>query len=140
MAAAQRMLCGRYKRSVPIQEHGGIRVKHKEVVSNLHVCSNSFVKKWDSYKFHFSKRILTSTHTKEFYIFFALYMSRSPTINFQLSIMSKWLSKHINTKVDFKITIRKRHDNIDISWPWTWNHYFYLGIWIDDRTEVIDWP
>jgi len=43
-------------------------------------------------------------------------MSRYPTINFQLSIMSKWLAKHIITKVSFKITIRKRHVYIDIRW------------------------
>jgi hypothetical protein len=62
------------------------------------------------------------------------YMSRCPTINFQLSIMSKWLFKHIRTKVSFKITIRKRHFYIDIRWPWIWNQYFYLGIWNDDRS------
>ena len=35
-------------------------------------------------------------------------MSRCPTFTFQVSIMSKWLAKHITTKVSFKITIRKR--------------------------------
>ena len=34
-------------------------------------------------------------------------MSRCPTINFQLSIMSKCHVKHISTKVSFKIPIRK---------------------------------
>ena len=36
-------------------------------------------------------------------------MTRCPTFNFQVSIMSKWLAKHKSTKVSFKITIRKRH-------------------------------
>jgi len=67
-------------------------------------------------------------------------MSRCPTIYFQVSIMSKWLAKHISTKVVYKITIRKRHVYIDIRWPWIWNQYFYLGIWIDDRTEMIVLP
>ena len=45
--------------------------KHKDIVSNMHVCSNGLWKLWPSYTFHFSKRILTSTHTKEINIFFA---------------------------------------------------------------------
>jgi hypothetical protein len=45
--------------------------KHKEVVSNLHICSNGPRKMWPSYTFKFSTRILTSTHTKVFNIFFA---------------------------------------------------------------------
>ena len=67
-------------------------------------------------------------------------MSWCPTFNFQLSIMSKWLAKHIITKVSFKITIRKRHVCIDIRWPWKWNQYFYLGIWIVERTKIIFLP
>jgi len=46
--------------------------------------------------------------------------------------MSKWLAKHISTKVSFKTTIRKRHIYFDIRWPWIWSQYFYLGIWNDD--------
>ena len=95
---------------------------------------------WASYIFHFSTRIQTSTHTKVFNIFFALYMSRCPTFTFQLSIMSKCLAKHISTKVSFMITIRKRHDYIDIRWPWIWNQYFYLGIWNFYRTNIIVLP
>jgi len=34
-------------------------------------------------------------------------MSRCPTINFHLSIISKWLAKHISIKISFKITTRK---------------------------------
>jgi len=64
-------------------------------------------------------------------------MSRCPTINIQLSIMSKCLLKHISTKVSFIITIRKTHVYIDIRWPWIWNQYFYLGFWNDDRTIMI---
>ena len=64
-------------------------------------------------------------------------MSRCPTFTFQVSIISKWLTKHISTKVSFKITIRKRHVYIDIRWPWKWNHYFYLGIWEDERSKKI---
>ena len=114
--------------------------KHGEVVSNLHVCSNGLGKMWPSYTFHFSTRILTSTHTKVFNILFAIYMSRCPTINFQLTIMSKWLAKHISTKVSFKITIRNRHRYVDIGWLWIWNQCFYLGIWNDDRTKLIVLP
>jgi len=88
--------------------------KHKEVVSNLHVCSYGLGKMWPSYTFHFSTRILNSTHMKGFNIFFAKYMTPRPTINFQLSIMSKWLAKQIRTKASFKITIRKRHAYIYI--------------------------
>jgi len=67
-------------------------------------------------------------------------MSRCPIINFQLSIMSKWLATHISTKVYFKITIWKRYVYIDIGWPWIWNQCFYLGIWSDDRTKMIVSP
>ena len=45
--------------------------KHKEVVSNLHVCSNGLGKMWPSYTLHFSTRILNSTHSNVFNIFFA---------------------------------------------------------------------
>jgi len=104
--------------------------KHKEVVSNLHVCSNGLWKMWSSYTLDFSTRILTTTHTK-------VYISRCPTFNFHFSIMSKWLAKHIITKVSYKITIRKRQVNIAFGWPWIWNQCFYLGIWNDDRTKMI---
>ena len=67
-------------------------------------------------------------------------MSRCLRFTFQLSIMPKCLAKHISTKVSFKCTIRKRHVYIDIGWPWIWNQYFYLGIWNDDRTIIIDLP
>jgi len=95
---------------------------------------------WASFIFNFSTIILNSTHTKVFNIFFALYMSRRSTINFQLSIMSKWLAKHISTKVSFKITIGKRHVYIDIRSPWIWNQYFNLGNWNDDCTKMIILP
>ena len=67
-------------------------------------------------------------------------MSHCPTFTFQVSIMSKWLAKHISTKVSFKITIRKRHVYIDIRWPWKWKQYFYLGIWEDERSKIIFFP
>ena len=67
-------------------------------------------------------------------------MSRFPTFTFLFSIMSKWLAKHISTKVSFKITVRKRHVSIDILWPWKWNQYFYLGIWEDERSKIIYLP
>ena len=63
---------------------------------------------------------------------------RLPTFYFQLSIISKWLAKRIRTKVSFKITIRKTHVYIDISWPWILNQFFYLWIWNDYRTKIID--
>ena len=67
-------------------------------------------------------------------------MTRCPTFTFQVSIMSKWLAKHISTKVSFKITIRKRHVYIDIRWPWKWNRYFELRIWEDERSKIIFLP
>jgi len=67
-------------------------------------------------------------------------MSRCPTFNFQVSLMSKWLAKHISITVSFKITIRKRHVFIDIRWPWKWKQYFYLVIWEDVRSKVISLP
>jgi len=67
-------------------------------------------------------------------------MSRCPTFTLQVSIMSKWLAKHIITKVSFKITIRKRHVYIFIRWPWKWNQYFYLGFWEDERSKIIFLP
>ena len=80
-------------------------------------------------------------HTYEvFNIFFAYHMSRSPTIHFQLSIMSQWFVKHIRTKVSFQNTNTKTHVYIDIRWPWIWKPYFYLGIWNDDRTKIIVLP
>ena len=63
-------------------------------------------------------------------------MSPLQTFTFQLSLMSKWLAKHISTKVSFKFKVRKRHVYIDFGWPWIWNQYFYLGIWNDDRTKI----
>ena len=67
-------------------------------------------------------------------------MSRCLTFTFQVSIMPKWLAKHISTKVSFKITIRKRHVYIDFRWPWKWKQYFYLGIWEDERSKIIFLP
>ena len=95
---------------------------------------------WPSYAKHFPTRILNSTHMTEFNIFFAEYVSRWPTFNFQLSKITKWLAKPISTKVSFKITIRNKHVYIDIRWPWIWNQYFYLGIWNDERTKIIILP
>ena len=60
-------------------------------------------------------------------------MSRRQTINFQPSKMSKWHAKHISTKVSFKITIRKRHAYIDISWPWNENS---VSFWRFEMTIV----
>jgi hypothetical protein len=67
-------------------------------------------------------------------------MSWCPTFNFQFWIMSKWLAKHISTKVSFKITIRKKHVYFGIGWPRIWNQCFYLGIWNDNRTKMIALP
>ena len=67
-------------------------------------------------------------------------MSRCPTFNFNFSIMWKWLSRHIRTKVFFKFIIRKRHVYIDIGLPWIRIQYFYLGIWNDDSTKIIVLP
>ena len=65
-------------------------------------------------------------------------MSRCPIFNFQLSIMTKWLDKHISTKLSFKITIRKdifTLTYVDLEYETnisSWN------IWNDDRTLPID--
>jgi hypothetical protein len=67
-------------------------------------------------------------------------MSPCPPINFQVSIISEWLAKHISTKFSLKITNRKRHVYIDIGWPWIWNQCFYFRIWNDDRTKMIVLP
>ena len=67
-------------------------------------------------------------------------MSWCPTFTFQVSIMSKWLAKHISTKVSFKITIRKKHVYINELWHWIWNQYFYLWILIDVRNKMIVLP
>ena len=67
-------------------------------------------------------------------------MSRCTTFTVQVSIMSKWLAKHISTKVSFKITIRKKLFYIDIRWTWKWNQYFYLGISGDERSKIIFLP
>jgi hypothetical protein len=67
-------------------------------------------------------------------------MSRCPTFTFQVSIMSKWLAKHISTKVSFRISFRKRHGYIDIRWPWKWILYFYLGILEDEHSKIIFLP
>ena len=67
-------------------------------------------------------------------------MSRCPTFTFQVSKMSKWLAKHISTKVTFKITMRKRHVHVDIRLPWKWKQYFYLGIWEDERSKILFLP
>jgi hypothetical protein len=32
-------------------------------------------------------------------------MSPCPTFNFQISVISKWLAKHISTKVSFKLLL-----------------------------------
>ena len=67
-------------------------------------------------------------------------MSRCQTFTFHLSVMSKWLAKHISTKFSFKSTIMKRHVCIDIRWLWKWNQYFYLGIWNVESTKIIFLP
>ena len=67
-------------------------------------------------------------------------MSRCLTLNFQLSILSKWLAKHTRSRVSFKITTRKRNVYIDIGWPWIWNHCFYLEIWKYNRNKMIVLP
>ena len=63
-------------------------------------------------------------------------MARCPTFTFQVSIMSKWLAKHISTKVSFKITIRKACSH--------WNSLnlkmkpvFLLGFREDERSKII---
>jgi len=111
-------------------------LKHKEVVSNLHVFSNGLWKMWASYLFYFTTRIHNSTHTKLFNIFFSIIYVAMSNIHFSALYNVKMICKHISTKVSFKITIWKRLVYINIVWTWIWNHYFYLGIWIDHRTKI----
>ena len=73
-----------------------VNFKHKVVVSNLHVCSNGLGKMWLSYIFHFSIRILTTTHTKVFNFFSKKYVAISNT--------------HYSA-----------HDNVETTWP---THYY----------------
>ena len=110
--------------------------KHKEVVSNLQVCSNGLGKMWASYIFPFFTRILTSTNRKKFNIFCIIYVA-IPNIHF--SCLDNVKMTFI-TQVSFKITIRKIHVYIDIRWPWKWNQYSYLGIWEDERSKIIFLP
>ena len=76
----------------------------------------------------------SNLHTYE-----SIYVAMS-NINFQFSIISKWLAKHIITRDSYKITIRKRQVYIDIGWPWICNQCSYLGIWNDDPTKIILLP
>ena len=85
------------------------------------------------------QRILTSTHMKNLIFFCIIYVAMS-TFTFQVSIMSKWLAKHISTKVSFKITIRKRDVYIDIRWHRKWKQEFYLGIRKYERSITIFLP
>ena len=93
-----------------------------------------------SYIFHFfTKNSNLLTYEEKFNIFCIIYVA-VPTLTFQVYIMSKWLAKHIRTKVSFKTTLRKIHVYIDIRWPWKWNQYFYLGIWEDERSKILLLP
>ena len=56
---------------------------------------------------------------------------------FRSRLLSKWLAKHISTKVSFKSTNSKRHVYINFRWPWKWNQYFYLAISGDERSKII---
>ena len=95
-------------------------VKHKGVVSNLHVFVMASGKCELRTYFTFLQRILTSTHMKKYNFFYIIYVTKS-NIHFSVSIMAKWLAKHISTKVSFKITTTKKHVHIDIRWTWKWN-------------------
>ena len=114
--------------------------KHKEVVSNLHVCCNGLGKMWASYIFHFFTRNSITTHTKKFNIFFCIIYFALSNIHFSALDNVKLLTKRNNYWSSLKIIIRKRHVCIDIRWPWKWNQYFYLGIWNDERTKIIFLP
>ena len=63
-------------------------------------------------------------------------MSRSPTINFELSIMLKRLAKHISTIVSLKITTKKIHVYIYIRRPWNETS---VSIWEFEMMIVIKW-
>jgi len=69
---------------------------------NLHVCSNGLGKMWLSYTYHFSTRLLTSTHAKEFNIFFRIIyvamskMWRSYTYHFSTRLLTSTHAKEFN--------------------------------------------
>ena len=67
-------------------------------------------------------------------------MSRGPTFSFQLSIMTKWLSNRISSKVSFKITLRRTYVYLDIRWPWIWTQFPYLGFRNFERSKTIFLP
>ena len=130
--------------------------KHKEFVSNLHVCSNALGIKWASYIFHFFTRILTSTHTKKFNIFFEKYMSRSPTFTFYFISRSlhdywppsSWKSL-IHTSLGETERCRKRAFQLlkmrknKISWniktKWVTDFYWKIGLRVWRIVLVISW-
>ena len=66
-------------------------------------------------------------------------MSLCPTINIQLSIMSKWLFKHISTKVSLKLLLGKVMFTLTLV-DLEYETCFYLGIQSDDRTKMIVLP
>ena len=86
--------------------------------------------------FTFLQEFWTPHIRKYFYIFFALYMTRFPTFNFQLSIMSKCLAKRINTKVSFKITVRKRYVTLTLV---ELQYETSVSIWEFEMMIVLNW-
>jgi len=81
-------------------------LKHKEVVSNLHVCCNGPGRIGTSYIFHLSTRILTSTHTKGFN-FFSHYICRDVQQSISDLDNNKKTCQTISTKVPSKLLLGK---------------------------------
>jgi hypothetical protein len=65
-------------------------------------------------------------------------MPRCPTIKFQLSTMSKWLAKHISTKVFSKLLLGKDMFTLLYIEIQCETSISVWDIWNDDRTLMID--
>ena len=65
-------------------------------------------------------------------------MSWCPPNNFQLSIMSKCLPKHVSIKVSFKINIRKNMCTFTYDYVQYETSISIWDNWNDDRTKMID--
>ena len=110
--------------------------KHKEVVSNLHVCSNG-PGKCDLHIHLTFLQLFSPPHIRKYLIFFRIIYNAMPNNQYSALDNVKIICKRIGTKVSFKITLWKIHVHIDICRPWIWNHCFYFGIWNDDCTKMI---
>jgi hypothetical protein len=96
--------------------------------------------KWDLHiRFTFLQEF-SPPHIRKYLIFFCLIYVAMSNNQYSARDNVQLTCKRISNEVSCKITFRKRHDYIEIGWPWIWNQCFYLWIWNDDRTKVIVLP